>query len=226
MRKALLLGCTCILLCFTSFGDALTIGSKTDDNYGLFHPYDALRLAENGLQRAVFEYALRGLRHMPKATSVLTIVDMSQPSTSKRLYVIDLANRKLLFNTYVAHGQNSGDLTARQFSNQPDSYQSSLGFYQTLHTYYGKHGLSLKLKGLEKGFNDKAYDRSIVVHGADYVCEEFIKHNGRLGQSQGCPAVPNYLSKAIIQTIKDGSCLFIYYPDPAYLSRSVYLTNA
>lgn len=220
MRKASLL--LFILLPFITFGHPVVTTNRSI----FIRAYDDLRLASTGLRRDVFEYALRGLTKIPGARPILSIVDMSQPSTSKRLYVIDLAGRKLLFHTYVSHGMNTGDLAAKFFSNKNDSHQSSLGFYQTLNTYYGKHGLSLKLRGLEKGFNDNAFGRSIVVHGADYVCEDFIRRTGRLGRSQGCPAVPNYLSKDIIQTIKNGSCLFMYYPDPAYLKHSTYLSNA
>lgn len=220
MKKALLL--LFALLSFTTFGHS----PKTDNGSTFIQAYDDLHLASTGLRRDVFEYALRGLTKIPGVRPILSIVDMSQPSTSKRLYVIDLIGRKLLFNTYVSHGMNTGSLSAKRFSNKSESWQSSLGFYQTLSTYQGKHGLSLKLQGLEKGFNSNAYDRAIVLHGADYVCEDFIKRTGRLGRSQGCPAVPNYLSKNIIQAIKNGSCLFVYYPDPTYLKRSTYLSNA
>lgn len=187
--------------------------------------YDQLQLDQYGLNRDVFEYALRGMQKMNPANPILSIVDLSQPSSSKRLYVIDIANNRLLFNTYVSHGRNSGELHARSFSNKNSSYQSSLGFYQTMGVYQGKHGLSLKLKGMEKGFNDNAYDRAIVVHGADYVCEDFIRRTGRLGRSQGCPAVPNALSKPIINAIKGGSCLFVYSPDKDYLSQSIYIAR-
>jgi hypothetical protein len=115
---------------------------------------------------------------------------------------------------------------ATQFSNTNSSFQSSLGFYQTLNTYMGKHGLSLQLKGLEKGFNDNVYNRNIVLHGADYVCEDFIRKNGRLGRSQGCPAVPYADSKNIIELVKGGTCLFVYAPNDNYLKNSAYLTNA
>ncbi|MBN8825247.1 MULTISPECIES: murein L,D-transpeptidase catalytic domain family protein [unclassified Spirosoma] len=187
--------------------------------------YDQLNLAQTGLQRSVFEYALRGWQKMDTAKSMLTIVDLSQPSNRKRLYVVDLFNKKLLFNTYVAHGRNSGDLVANQFSNTQSSFQSSLGFYQTLSTYMGKHGLSLQLKGLEKGFNDNVYNRNIVLHGADYVCEDIIRKTGRLGRSQGCPAVPYADSKGIIQAVKGGSCLFVYAPNSDYLAQSAYLAQ-
>ncbi len=188
--------------------------------------YDQLHLSQAGLQKSVFEYALRGWQKIDTAKSMLTIVDLSQPSSHKRLYVVDLQNKKLLFNTYVSHGRNSGDLMANRFSNANSSFQSSLGFYQTLNTYMGKHGLSLQLKGLEKGFNDNVYNRNIVLHGADYVCEDIIRKTGRLGRSQGCPAVPYAESKAIIQAVKGGSCLFVYSPNPDYLKQSAYLSSA
>lgn len=187
--------------------------------------YDELNLHQTGLEKSVFEYALRGWQKIDTAKSTLTIVDLSQPSTRKRLYVVDLIKKKLLFNTYVAHGQNSGDLTANRFSNKQSSLQSSLGFYKTLNTYMGKHGLSLQLKGLEKGFNDNVFNRNIVLHGADYACEAFIRKTGRLGRSQGCPAVPYAESKGIIQAVKGGTCLFIYSPNTDYLKQSAYLSS-
>lgn len=187
--------------------------------------YDDLNLEKSGLQRQVFEYALYGWEQIARQKPILSIVDMSQPSSQKRLYIIDLQNRRLLFNTYVSHGRNSGDLMASQFSNVNASFQSSLGFYKTLNTYMGKHGLSLQLKGLEKGFNDQVQNRNIVLHGADYVCEDIIKKTGRLGRSQGCPAVPYAQSKAIIQAVKGGTCLFVYSPNKHYLDNSSYLTG-
>ncbi len=185
--------------------------------------YDQLRLSKVGLSRLAFEYALVGIQNMPKQPSIISIADMSQPSTSKRLYVIDLTNQKLLFHTYVAHGRNSGDRLARQFSNEVSSNQSSLGFYKTMGAYKGKHGLSLKLKGLEPGINNNAFDRTIVFHGANYVSEDTIRVKGRLGWSQGCPAVPNAICTPIIKVIQGGTCLFIYSPDPTYLRESSFL---
>ena len=190
-----------------------------------FTIYDQLNLTKLGLQRDVFDYALRGWQKTGASKPVLSIVDLSQPSTKKRLYVVDLQSKKILFNTYVSHGQKSGDLVATSFSNVNSSFQTSLGFYKTLNTYMGKHGLSLQLKGLEKGFNDNVYDRNIVLHGADYVCEAFIRKTGRLGRSQGCPAVPYAESKKIIQAVKGGTCLFVYSPNADYLKRSVYLAG-
>lgn len=190
---------------------------------GLMNIYQELRLDDVGLNRDVFDYALRGLQKINPSKAILAIVDLSQPSVNKRLYIIDLVKHKLLFRTYVAHGRNSGDLYAKKFSNDMSSYQSSLGFYQTLDTYQGKHGLSLKLKGLEPGFNTNVLDRAVVMHGADYVSENFIRKIGRLGRSFGCPAIPYDVHKDIIETLKNGACLFVYSPDKQYLQKSSFL---
>lgn len=151
---------------------------------------------------------------------VLTVIDFTLPSTEKRMWIIDLATQEILLNTVVSHGRNSGNLMAEKFSNRPESYQSSLGFYKTAETYHGKHGYSLRLDGLEKGFNDQARNRAIVIHGADYAREEVAKMSGRLGRSLGCPAVPSELSDEVIDLIKDGSLLFIYGNDQNYLAQS------
>lgn len=164
---------------------------------------------------AVLELALKGFNLMKEnghvKKDILTLVDFSSSSNTKRLWVLDLANQTVLYNSLVAHGKNSGDEFATKFSNKPESFQSSLGFYATGEIYHGKHGFSLRLDGLEKGLNDKARSRAVVIHGADYVAEKFIKQNKRLGRSLGCPALPQNLSKEIIDVIKDKSCLFIYH---------------
>lgn len=141
----------------------------------------------------------------------VTIVDFSLSSTKKRMWVIDIENNSILFHSLVAHGRNSGHEYASSFSNKPESHQSSLGFYATGETYYGKHGYSLRLDGLEKGVNNNARKRAIVIHGASYVSDSFISTNGRLGRSFGCPSLPEEDSKAIIDVIKDKSCLYIHY---------------
>jgi hypothetical protein len=151
---------------------------------------------------------------------VITIIDFGLPSDKERLWVIDLIHAKVLYHCLVSHGRNSGELMAEYFSNNPGSFASSPGFYITGETYIGKHGLSLALDGIEKGINDKARERSIVIHGADYVSSDFIRKNGRLGRSLGCLAVPEKLNKEIVQTIKGGSCLFIYVPKDSYLTNS------
>lgn len=192
--------------------------------------YDSLKLASVGLTKQVFDYAMRGFDYLKSKgkianQNIITIADLSKSSAKKRLFVIDLKNYRVLFNTYVAHGMNSGGEFAKYFSNIPESNKSSLGFYQTSDTYNGKHGYSLHLVGVEKGINDNAYSRDIVMHAADYVSENMINAKGYLGRSQGCPAVPERLHKQIIEKIKNGSCLFIYGQDKNYLSHSAILKN-
>lgn len=151
--------------------------------------------------------------------SILTIIDYTKASHRERLFVIDLKNIKLVFTTLVAHGKNSGVHYATRFSNKNRSLMSSPGFYRTAETYYGKHGYSLKLDGLEEGVNDHARERLIVIHGADYVSTDFINKHGRIGRSWGCPALPLHLTKEVIDLIKEGSCLFIYTDDEIELEQ-------
>ncbi len=155
---------------------------------------------------------------------ILTIVDYSQPSTDPRMVVYDLKSNTVLFDTLVAHGSNSGDNMADSFSDDPSSHKSSLGLFVTGETYMGHHGYSLHLQGLEKGFNDKAASREIVVHAANYVGPQFAAEHGRLGRSWGCFAVSPQVVKPIINTIKDGTLIFAYYPDHNWISHSSYLT--
>lgn len=190
--------------------------------------YDELKLKTVGLSKQVFDYSLKGFHKMAAAGKIMndriiSIVDFSQPSANKRLYVIDLEKKEVLFNTYVAHGKNSGQEMATSFSNVPSSNKSSLGFYITSHTYNGKNGFSLQLEGQEKGINDNALSRGIVMHSADYVNENYIQSQGWIGRSQGCPAVMPSMNKPIVETIKEGSCFFIYYPDATYIQRSAIL---
>jgi hypothetical protein len=154
------------------------------------------------------------------AKDMLTLIDFSLSSNTKRLWVIDLTTNTVLFHSLVAHGRNTGEEFASHFSNKAESFQSSLGFYATGEIYNGKHGKSLKLDGLEKGINDNARNRAVVIHGADYVSESFIRNHNRLGRSQGCPAIPVELTDEIINTIKDKSCIFIYHPSGNYKSAT------
>ena len=153
----------------------------------------------------------------------LTLIDFTKPSNEKRLWLFDLDKNKLIYYTWVAHGMNSGVLYAKYFSNKPQSRTSSLGLYKTGVPYKGKHGDSLRLHGLEQGYNDKAFSRSVVVHGAWYISEEFIKKYGRIGRSWGCPAVKMTLAKPIVNLIKHGSLLLIYYPNNMWMSSSKFL---
>ena len=191
--------------------------------------YSDLKLATYGLSNDVFQLALTGYRKLEAAgqlenPGILTIVDFSQSSNNKRMYVIDFTEHKLVFNTLVAHGRNTGEEFAKYFSNELGTLKSSLGFYVTKNQVMGsKVGLSLIISGVEKGFNDNAISRQIIMHGAEYATEAFIKRNGRLGRSYGCPSLPPDLIKPVFKTIEKGSCLFIYNPDPVYLRNSALL---
>jgi hypothetical protein len=186
--------------------------------------YAAAHLKEAGLSLPVFEKALTGFYNLKKAgelsqKQILTIADFDQSSTKKRLYIIDLVKKEMLLNTWVAHGQNSGDDETRKFSNIQDSYESSLGFYVTGEVYKGAHGKSLKLDGMDEGFNDNARSRAIVVHGAPYVSAGTISALGRLGRSQGCPAVAPEVTEKVINTIGDKTVLFINKSTNSYNSK-------
>jgi hypothetical protein len=192
--------------------------------------YEYLNLGQMGLSKPAFEYAYKGYRLLLKKKLIgkqeyLTICDFSQSSNSKRLYLVDMENNEVVLNTYVAHGRNSGGEYASRFSNKPRSLQSSLGFYITENTYYGEHGLSLRMRGLEPGYNDKATRRRIVVHGADYIGDDWREQNNYMGRSFGCPAIPRKVSSKLINTIKNGSCLFIYHPSRNYLKGSKILND-
>lgn len=192
--------------------------------------YNEMNLKKLGLSAKAFEYALKGYRTLVERgkvmkDQVLSICDFSQSSRRKRFYVIDMEEKKVLINTWVAHGRNSGGEYARSFSNSPESHKSSLGFYVTGNTYYGSHGLALKIEGLEKNINDKADERNIVIHGSNYVGASFLARSPINGRSFGCPALPQKETGKIIQTIKDGSCLFIYHPTKNYIQKSKVLNG-
>jgi hypothetical protein len=167
-----------------------------------------------------FQKALEGFYALKQKgifdKDILTVIDFSLSSTKQRMWVIDLSTNAVLYNTFVAHGMNSGGEYANSFSNSQSSNKSSLGFYVTGETYMGKHGLSLKLDGLERGINDNARARSVVVHGAGYASPAILKTQGYLGRSQGCPAIPESQKVNVIKTIKGRSCLFIYHPTRSY----------
>jgi len=197
-------------------------GSKTD-------VYSLLHLSEYGLSNEVFQLALKGQKKLEsdgklQNSKILTIIDFSQSSKNKRLYILDLQNKTLLQNTYVAHGRNTGEEYAKDFSNALGSHKSSLGFYLTKNQIKGSNvGLSLILNGVEKGINDNALKREIIVHGANHATEAFIKKTGRLGRSFGCPSVPPDLKKRVVEIFKDGTFLFIYQKDEKYIRSSAVL---
>jgi hypothetical protein len=217
MKQGLLL-LMCLSLFFGCSGMYQFKTAMSDDAIDALYREAGL---ENKLNPEVFRMAMRGYsRIRPVNDSLISIIDFSMPSTEKRFYLIDLQNKRLMYQTYTSHGVNNGENEALAFSNLENSRQSSLGFYLTAETYEGKHGRSLKLDGLEYGFNNNARRRYIVIHSADYVSEDFIRENGRLGRSWGCPALPPDLTQEIIDEIKEGSLLFIYGKDPEYLKKS------
>ena len=178
---------------------------------------------------AVFETALRAAANALQHGDVsdpgtLTVIDFSRPSTQKRMWVFDLRSRTLLFDELVSHGRGSGQVLATAFSNDAESNRSSLGLYRTGETYIGKHGYSLRLDGLEPGFNDHARQRAIVMHAADYVNAAAARAQGYLGRSLGCPALRPEIAKSVIDTVKGGGLLFAYYPDQHWLKTSKYLS--
>lgn len=177
---------------------------------------DVLRLAMNAAMRAEQDGLL-------KRSDLLTVIDYSIPSTEPRLFVFDLAAQKLLFRELVAHGKNSGDLRTTRFSNDEGSLASSIGLYVTANPYVGSNGYSLRLRGLDEGFNDHAWERAIVMHGAPYVNDATARALGRLGRSWGCPAVRKEIARRMIDTLKGGSAIFAYYPDSNWLQSSRFL---
>lgn len=208
--------------------DPLTVAKITKDslyNNHVNNLYHEVNLESTGLSRSVFEKALTGFYNLKKTgqvaddKSILSIADFDKNSTEKRLWIIDLDKKKLILNTWVAHGQRSGADKATRFSNTNDSFQSSIGFYLTAEVYRGQHGRSLRLDGMDEGFNSNARKRSIVVHGADYVSQGTINALGRLGRSQGCPAVSSDLADLVINTIEGKTVLFINVTDQRYTSR-------
>jgi hypothetical protein len=158
-----------------------------------------------------------------QAPATLTVIDYSKASTEKRLWVFDMHSRELLYEELVAHGQGTGEDFATVFSNEPDTHQSSLGLFLTDETYVGRNGYSLRLDGLDRGFNDRARERAIVMHGAPYVSEAFAEAQGRLGRSWGCPALRQSVAREVIDRVKGGGLLFAYYPDAKWLTSSKYL---
>ena len=219
-----------LLLFFMSFAPKTTnntdpklIASATSSNLAakIEIVYNSLNANNFALpQISCFKKAMEGFFVLKQKgiiqKDILTVIDFSMSSTKKRLWVIDLSNNTILYNTVVSHGMNSGGEFATDFSNSPSSNKSSLGFYATAETYNGKHGLSLKLDGLENGINSNARARAVVMHGASYANPSILRSQGYLGRSQGCPAIPEAVKDEIISVIKGKSCLFIYHPSRSY----------
>lgn len=193
--------------------------------------YSSIDFGKDTLNKDIFNNALKGylfLKNTDQLTndSFLTVVDFSRSSNSKRLWVINIPDKKVVINDLVAHGKYSGNEFARYFSNQANSRKSSLGFYVTGEIYNGKHRLSLKLRGKERYFNSNAFARGIVFHGADYVSNKYVESNQRIGRSFGCPAVSRQINHDLVHTIEGGSCVFLYYPSERYLKQSKIINNS
>lgn len=211
-----------------STGISTSVGTTAKSGFNInFHlqhlSKKAPKLNKNVLKLALAAYKKAADKGNVKKP-ILTVIDYSLPSNKQRMWIFDLGKERLLYNTYVAHGKNSGMNTPHHFSNAFSSKETSLGTYVTRDTYIGSKGYSLNLEGLERGINDHAYDRRVVVHGAWYVEPDFIKKAGRAGRSWGCPSIAQTLAKPVINTIKGGSVLFAYYPDKYYLSHSNFAT--
>lgn len=242
MRKRVLTLLTSSLLSFKSF-DVFSRDIKVVKDVGMFDGDLKQQMAENaflnlynrldyaGFEKPDYETFRKGLigflnlreSQQEQVKDILTIIDFNLPSSQKRMWVIDLNQMKVLFHELVAHGRNSGDNYATKFSNVANSLSSSLGFYLTGEEYVGKYGRSLRLDGMEAGFNDRARERAVVLHGADYASQAIVDAQGRLGRSYGCPAVPFENKDAIVDTIKDRSVLFINGPDALYEQESLLL---
>lgn len=228
-KKYLMLALILGSISTTSFGFTLKNPTKTEKKIVQVSKedtekklYQEIGLAGK-LDYDVFKTALNGYNKIERKKDLLTIIDYSKPSTEKRFFVIDMKQKKILVNSHVSHGKNSGGNIATSFSNKVSSNKSSLGFFLTENTYMGGNGYSLVLNGLEEGINDKAKERYIVIHGADYANPKMAKSLGRLGRSLGCPALPRDISKKTIDMIKNGSVIFAYGNDTNYLERSSYV---
>jgi hypothetical protein len=219
-----------IYLFCLGMGSLSAMNTPFVNDHLLFDDFDAYAtelykaLADQELNYQAFETGLKGYAKLQREgqieqDSYLTVIDMSLSANLNRFFLIDLRNKKIIHKSIVAHGRNSGDEYARSFSNKVGSFKSSIGFYRTGETYQGKHGLSLRLDGLEYS-NNNARIRAIVIHAADYVSKVFIKNNGRLGRSLGCPSLPEKDYDKVVNKIKNGSLLFIYYPEDTYLNQS------
>lgn len=215
-----------------SYSDLLEIDSirqEAKSNFGVYIADLYHDLGDTTLSYSALEQAMTGYHNLDKLEKirrkeVLTLIDFSKPSNQKRLYIIDMCNRQIRYKSIVAHGVNSGRLYAKEFSNENNSKQSSLGFYVTTTTYSGKYDLALRLDGLEYS-NSRASSRGVVMHGADYATYEFLEQNGSLGRSFGCPAMPYENFHQVVDWIKEGSCLYIYYPSRSYVRNSRYLNR-
>ncbi|MEM0941548.1 MAG: murein L,D-transpeptidase catalytic domain family protein [Bacteroidota bacterium] len=227
MIRTILIIFNCILS-FVKLGEApviqhkLIVEDNLDHSKTITSNHDSVTSPAIAMGKSGYEK----LKKNARLIDILLVVDFTQPSHEKRMYILDMSSDRLVHTSHVAHGKNSGLIYATKFSNEKNTNCSSLGFYRTAETYFGKHGLSLRLDGLEEGINDNARQRAIVIHSAKYASQSFIKKYGRLGRSFGCPSLPEDDYKETIDLIKGGALLFIYYPDPEYFKGSKIINSS
>jgi len=219
---------TCLAVVLASA--ALAAGPAPGSVDAAFSREDFAGASLGSLESDVFDLALNAASCAVRLGAVtnpktLTVIDYSRPSNHERLWVIDLTTRELLYEELVAHGQGTGGLTATRFSNEPETHSTSLGLFRTDNTYVGRNGYSLRLDGLDKGLNDRARERAIVMHGAPYVSEQFLRANGRLGRSWGCPAIRNDVAREMIDRVKGGGLVFAYHRDAGLAKKSKFLSS-
>ncbi|MEY4635868.1 MAG: hypothetical protein RJA55_1666 [Acidobacteriota bacterium] len=219
---------TCLAVVLASA--ALAAGSASAANDVTFSREHFAGASLGSLESDVFELALTAASCAVRTGAVtnpktLTVIDYSRPSSQERLWVIDLRTRELLYEELVAHGQGTGGLTADMFSNEPETHRTSLGLFKTDDTYVGKNGYSLRLDGLDPGINDRARERAIVMHGAPYVSEQFVRATGRLGRSWGCPAIRNEVAREMIDRVRGGGLVFAYHRDAGLAKKSRFLAS-
>ncbi len=214
-------------LLLAATGAVVCLSSAHADDASDFLLAESLARQAPGLDRKVLDLAVTAMqcavRSGLEAAERLAVIDFSLPSSERRLWIFDLTEKALLVEDLVAHGQNSGDNYATAFSNVVGSYQSSIGLFRTQESYFGRHGYSLRMDGLEPGINDKARERAIVIHTADYVDPDWIARQGRIGRSQGCPAVRPEIGEMVVDSLKGGQFMFSYYPDQDWLASSAYI---
>lgn len=214
-------------LLLAATGALVCVNSAQADEAGDYLLVESLARQAPALERKVLDLAVTAMqcavRSGMEAAERLAVIDFSLPSSERRLWIFDLTRHTLLVEDLVAHGENSGDNFATEFSNVVGSYQSSIGLFRTQESYFGRHGYSLRMDGLEPGINDKARERAIVIHTADYVDPSWIERQGRIGRSQGCPAVRPEIGETVVDSLKGGQFMFSYYPDQAWLASSAYI---
>ncbi|GAA0893230.1 murein L,D-transpeptidase catalytic domain family protein [Fulvivirga kasyanovii] len=225
MKKVLVITGLVFLLAGNSFSNSIKLDENISLSSFIQNSYSKLQFDGKKPDFDIYKKGLIGYLNLKKqnklsGSGLLTLIDFRLSSNKKRLWIIDLKQSKVIHHSLVAHGRNTGNEFAKKFSNVPNSNSSSLGFYITGETYFGKHGLSLRLDGIEPGFNNNARQRAVVMHGADYVDPSYTKAYGRIGRSFGCPSIPMKGHKEIIKKLANKSCMFIYYPDKDYLANS------